>query len=294
VLGTGFDTLMGGAAAVQIQSLGKGDVVSLRTQTGKATDQRGGRNIAVTLGGAANGVWRRRRHRQSRLGEPIRRRNRGARRSVSVGGPNHHGSTLSAAGVDTLIGGAAACRSRAWARAMWSLCRAERQCDDQRDFREHRGTPGAGAATCMARCDTVIWDRSANTLTERRAGKDRCRSGGTDIIIGSSWRQPDRVRHPDRRARRGRSRVGQGRCGQLCAQSGNATINAVAGNIAVTLGAGAATVYGGAGDTVISARGANMPTNRGGMKIRGRVGRDRYIIGRRCPAPATLNRGAAA
>ncbi len=51
--GAGLDTLTGGAAAVQIQGLGKGDVVNFAAQTGAATINATVGNIAVTLGGGS-------------------------------------------------------------------------------------------------------------------------------------------------------------------------------------------------------------------------------------------------
>jgi hypothetical protein len=50
---TGPDTLSGGAAAVQVQGLGKGDVVSFSNQTGNATINATVGQVAATLGGGA-------------------------------------------------------------------------------------------------------------------------------------------------------------------------------------------------------------------------------------------------
>ncbi len=55
--GTGVDTLTGGAAAVQIEGLGKGDVVNFAGQTGAATINATAGNIAVTLGGGPATVF---------------------------------------------------------------------------------------------------------------------------------------------------------------------------------------------------------------------------------------------
>ncbi len=106
----GGDTLTGGAAVAEIQSLGKGDVVNFAGQTGNATINATAGNIAVTLGSGAATVY-------GGVGDTV---NLGSvsqyadgtagKQTIAVGSGGTDlviGSTVFGAG-DTLTGGAAA------------------------------------------------------------------------------------------------------------------------------------------------------------------------------------------
>ena len=54
--GTGVDTLTGGAAQVQVQGLGSGDVINFAGQTGNASINATAGNITATLGSGAASV----------------------------------------------------------------------------------------------------------------------------------------------------------------------------------------------------------------------------------------------
>jgi len=107
---SGPDTISGGSAAVQIQSLGKGDVVNFANQTGNAAINAAVGNVGATLGGGAATVF-------GGAGDTI---NLGSVTQYADGGAgqmtitdgsggvdNVFGSNV-AGGADTFVGGAAA------------------------------------------------------------------------------------------------------------------------------------------------------------------------------------------
>jgi hypothetical protein len=160
--GAGVDTLAGGAALVQVQGLGKGDVVNFAAQTGNATVNATAGNIAATLGSGGATVYG------------------GAGDTIALGSVSQY--------VD--------------------------------------GTSGAM--------------------------KIAVGSGGTDIVIGSlagaAGVGVDTLTGGSAAVQV--QGLGKGDVVNFAAQTGTAAINATAGNIALMLGAGGASVYAGAGDTI--------------------------------------------
>ncbi len=96
--GAGPDTLTGGAAAVQIQGLGKGDVVNFAAQTGAASINATVGNIAVTLGGGSALVF-------GGLGDMV---NLGSVSQYVDGSAGGMKIAVGSGGTDNVIGSAAA------------------------------------------------------------------------------------------------------------------------------------------------------------------------------------------
>src|SRR5207245_4750444 len=90
----GPDTIGGGAAAVQIQGLGKGDIVDFTNQTGSARINATAGNIAVTLGSGAASVF-------GGVGDTI---NLGSVGQYADGGAGKMTVKLGSAGVDSVFG----------------------------------------------------------------------------------------------------------------------------------------------------------------------------------------------
>ncbi len=175
ISGTGTDTLRGGAAAVQIQALGRGDQVDFAAQTGNATINATAGSVQLTLGGGGATVYA------------------AAGATVSFGTVSQY--------VDGTAGGA-------------------------------RIVVGSGGT------DTII-----GSIASGGTALDTLGGGAASVQVQA---------------------LGKGDVVDFAAQTGNATINATAGNIAVTLGAGAASVYGGAGDSIGLGSGAQYADGSGG------------------------------
>jgi len=302
VSGTG-DTIMGGAAAVQIQSLGQGDSVDFTAQTGNATVNATAGNIAVTLGAGAATVY-------GGVGDTIKFGSAsqyadgtagGMEIAVGSGGTDIIvGSTVSGGG-DTLTGGAAVAEIQSLGKG------------DSVDFAAQTGnatinatagniavTLGAGAATVYGGVGDTINFGSVSQYADGTAGGQTIAvgSGGTDIIIGSTAAAAgagvDTLTGGAGAA--DIQSLGKGDIVDFAAQTGNATINATIGNIAVTLGAGASTVYGGAGDTIkLGSVSQYADGTEGGQKIVVGSGGTDIIIGSTVSgAGDTITGGAAA
>ena len=91
---TGHDTISGGSAAVKVQGLGKGDVISFGNQTGNATINATVGNITATLGGGAASVF-------GGIGDTIKL---GSVGQYADGGAGKMTITDGSAGVDTVFG----------------------------------------------------------------------------------------------------------------------------------------------------------------------------------------------
>jgi hypothetical protein len=91
---TGADTLQGGSAAVQVQGLGKGDVISFANQTGNATINATVGNIAATLGGGAATLY-------GGAGDTV---NLGSVGQYVDGGAGTMKITLGSGGIDSIFG----------------------------------------------------------------------------------------------------------------------------------------------------------------------------------------------
>src|SRR5713226_6068724 len=117
---------------------------------------------------------------------------------------------------------------------------------------------GSGATTVFGGPGDSVIAGSGSTYVDGTAGKMviGVGSGGTDSIIGTAAVNtisgaatgPDTIRGGAAAVQI--QGLGKGDVISFGNQTGDATINATVGNIAVTLGAGAATVYGGIGDTI--------------------------------------------
>jgi hypothetical protein len=112
---------------------------------------------------------------------------------------------------------------------------------------------GSGTTTVYGGAGDTIAAGSGNTYIDGTAGAMAIAvgSGGTDTIIGSTAAVGAGVDALTGGAAAVQVQgLGKGDAVNFAAQTGNATVNATAGNIALTLGAGAAAVYAGTGDTV--------------------------------------------
>jgi hypothetical protein len=94
----GPDTISGGAASVQIEGLGKGDVIAFANQTGSARINATIGNIAVTLGGGAASVF-------GGVGDTI---NLGSVGQYADGGAGKMTITLGSGGADSVFGSSVA------------------------------------------------------------------------------------------------------------------------------------------------------------------------------------------
>ena len=94
----GPDTINGGSAAVNIQGLGKGDVINFGNQTGTATINATVGNVGATLGGGIASVY-------GGVGDTI---NLGSVGQLALGGPGKMTITDGSAGVDSVYGSSVA------------------------------------------------------------------------------------------------------------------------------------------------------------------------------------------
>ena len=117
---------------------------------------------------------------------------------------------------------------------------------------------GSGATTVFGGPFDSVVAGAGNTYIDGTAGKMAIRvgSGGTDSIVGTSAANsivggsagPDTI-FGGAAAVKIQS-LGQGDVVSFANQTGNATINATVGNVAATLGGGAALIFGGVGDSI--------------------------------------------
>jgi hypothetical protein len=255
----GGDTLTGGAAVADLQSLGNGDVVSFAGQTGNATINAMAGNIAATLGGGPATVY-------GGVGDTINLGSvsqyvdgtaGGQTIAVGSGGTDTIiGSTARAAGVgvDTLTGGAAAVQIQSLGNGdVVNFAAQTGNATINATEGNIRVTLGGGPATVYGGLGDAINFGSVSQYADGTAGDQQIAvgSGGTDIIIGSTLAAGSGADTLTGGAGIADIQgLGKGDVVDFAGQTGNATINATEGNIAVTLGGGPATVYGGLGDTV--------------------------------------------
>jgi hypothetical protein len=117
---------------------------------------------------------------------------------------------------------------------------------------------GSGPTTVYGGPGNLVIAGSGDTYIDGTAGKMTIQvgSGGTDLIVGTSAVNaisgaatgPDTIIGGS--AAVNIASLGPGDQVNFAGQTGNATINATVGNVGVTLGGGAATVFGGAGDQI--------------------------------------------
>jgi hypothetical protein len=260
--GTPVDTLTGGAAAVQVQGLGNGDIVNFAAQTGNATINATAGNNAVTLGagsitvfgGAGDTI-------QMGAGNQYVDGTQGGTR-ITVGSKGGFDivigslARVAGAGVDTLIGGAAQVQVQGLGSGdIVDFAGQSNNATVNATAGAIAVTLGSGNATVYGGINDAIAMGSGSQYVDGTQGGANIAvgaAGGFDIIIGSIARSSgagvDTIFGGAAQAQI--QALGKGDIVNFASQSGNVSINGTAGDNAITLGSGAASVYAGAGDTV--------------------------------------------
>ncbi|MBV9825744.1 MAG: hypothetical protein JO001_08725 [Alphaproteobacteria bacterium] len=274
--GTPADTLTGGAAAALIEGLGKGDIVNFAAQSGNATINATAGNNLVTLGSGPATVY-------GGVGDTINLGSGNQYVDGTLGGQRIAAGTsggfdiligslarTGSAGVDTLTGGAA--QAQIQGLGAGDLVNFAAQTNNATINATAGGnaiTMGGGNATIYAGVGDAIALGSGSQYVDGTRGSANVQIGsgsGFDIFIGSTapvtGAGADTVFGGSAQAQI--QALGKGDVVSFANQTGNASINATAGNNLVTLGAGNASVYAGTGDTVNLGSVSQYVDGRGG------------------------------
>jgi len=229
------------------------------------------------------------RHDQFRVGEPIRRRDGGRSDDRGRVGRDRHHHRLDGEGtrdrVDTLTGGAGGGGNPGLGKGdVVDFAGRPALRRSTRTAGNIAVTLGGGPATVYGGLGDTVNFGSVSQYADGTAGNQKIAvgSGGTDIIIGSTLAAAG-TGVDTLTGGAGVAEIqglGKGDVVDFAAQTGNATINAIAGNIRVTLGGGPATVYGGAGDTInFGSAGQYADGTAGGQTIAVGSGGTDLVIG---------------
>ena len=255
------NTIVGGAAAVQIEGLGPGDIIGFASESGNATVNGTAGGIGMTFGSGAATIY-------AAAGDVIALGSGnqyvdgllgGSQITMGTAGGNDIiiGSLARAAGAggDTLLGGAAAVQVQGLGQGdVVSFANQSGAAIINATAGAIAATMGSGNATVYGGAGDAIALGGGNQYVDGTLGGSNIAvgTGGFDIIIGSLSRAAGTGVDTliGGAAQVQVQGLGRGDVVSFAGQTGNASVNATAGNIAATLGGGAASVVAGAGDAI--------------------------------------------